>query len=191
LSTSLSSQRTSSHLCGGAVPGLLAVFGAGAFIGVTTAGRIGDGQLRRGLILTLCALPARWTVLAAASTHTAPSWSATGRPAAARRARTMATWGRPAALSGWEERMAAHRRRERDGVPVELQRLLGELRQCKDRGRIEVPLRDHGETSPPSSAAPASRTPQSTATRPDRHTLPAPHPRSRPAHDAHGAARAR
>ncbi|MFF1964400.1 Cmx/CmrA family chloramphenicol efflux MFS transporter [Streptomyces sp. NPDC058232] len=60
------------HLPDSAVPGLLAAFGAGAFIGVTAAGRIGDGQLRRGLILTLYALPAGWEVLAATGARTAP-----------------------------------------------------------------------------------------------------------------------
>ncbi|MEV0593438.1 Cmx/CmrA family chloramphenicol efflux MFS transporter [Nonomuraea cavernae] len=60
------------HLPGGAIPGLLAAFGTGAFIGVTTAGRVGDGQLRRGLVLTLCALPAGWAVLAATSAHPVP-----------------------------------------------------------------------------------------------------------------------
>lgn len=60
------------HLPDSAVPGLLAAFGAGAFIGVTAAGRIGDGQLRRGLILTLYALPAGWAVLAATGARTAP-----------------------------------------------------------------------------------------------------------------------
>jgi DHA1 family chloramphenicol resistance protein-like MFS transporter len=60
------------HLPGAAVPGLLAAFGVGAFVGVTAAGRVGDGQLRRGFVLTLCALPAGWAVLAATSAHTAP-----------------------------------------------------------------------------------------------------------------------
>jgi DHA1 family chloramphenicol resistance protein-like MFS transporter len=60
------------HLPDGAVPGLLAAFGAGAFIGVTTAGRTGDGRLRQGLILAVCALPAGWAALAVTSTHTAP-----------------------------------------------------------------------------------------------------------------------
>ncbi|GAA2073124.1 Cmx/CmrA family chloramphenicol efflux MFS transporter [Actinomadura alba] len=58
------------HLPGDAVPGLLAAFGIGAFIGVTTAGRTGDGRLRRGLVLALCALPAGWAVLAVTSAHT-------------------------------------------------------------------------------------------------------------------------
>lgn len=56
------------HLPGGAVPGLLAAFGVGAFIGVTTAGRIGDG---RGLVIALCTLPVGWTVMAATSAHPA------------------------------------------------------------------------------------------------------------------------
>lgn len=59
------------HLPGGAVPGLLAAFGVGAFVGVTAAGRVGDGQLRPGLVLAVCALPAGWAVLAATSAHTA------------------------------------------------------------------------------------------------------------------------
>ena len=46
------------HLPAGAVSGLLAAFGVGAFLGVTVAGRKGNGELRRGLVLGLCALPA-------------------------------------------------------------------------------------------------------------------------------------
>ncbi|WP_436787991.1 Cmx/CmrA family chloramphenicol efflux MFS transporter [Yinghuangia sp. YIM S10712] len=57
------------HLSDRVVPGLLAVFGVGAFVGVTTAGRVGDGQLRRGLIVGFCALPAGWAVLAVSSGH--------------------------------------------------------------------------------------------------------------------------
>jgi DHA1 family chloramphenicol resistance protein-like MFS transporter len=57
------------HLPGGAVSGLLAAFGIGAFVGVTTAGRTGDGQLRRGLVIVLCALPIGWAVLALTSAH--------------------------------------------------------------------------------------------------------------------------
>jgi DHA1 family chloramphenicol resistance protein-like MFS transporter len=53
----------------GAVPGLLAAFGVGAFLGVNVAGRSGDGRLRRGLVLVLCALPAGWLALAVASPH--------------------------------------------------------------------------------------------------------------------------
>ncbi|MFC3452521.1 Cmx/CmrA family chloramphenicol efflux MFS transporter [Amycolatopsis speibonae] len=49
----------------GAVSGLLAAFGVGAFIGVTVAGRKSDGELKRGLVLALCALPVGWAVLAA------------------------------------------------------------------------------------------------------------------------------
>lgn len=60
------------------------------------------------------------------------------RTAVARRARTMARWGSPAALAGWEERTAARRRRERDDAPVELQRLVGELRQCKVRCELSL-----------------------------------------------------
>ncbi|MBB5850068.1 Cmx/CmrA family chloramphenicol efflux MFS transporter [Amycolatopsis umgeniensis] len=52
------------RLPAGAVSGLLAAFGVGAFLGVTVAGRKGDGELRRGLILALCALPVGWAVLA-------------------------------------------------------------------------------------------------------------------------------
>ncbi|WP_328760174.1 helix-turn-helix domain-containing protein [Streptomyces sp. NBC_00271] len=50
----------------------------------------------------------------------------------------MARWGRPAAVAGWEERTAARRRRERDDAPVELQRLVGELRPCKDRCELSL-----------------------------------------------------
>lgn len=57
------------HLPGDAVPGLLAVFGAGAFAGVTLAGRTGGGRLGRGVTLALCALATGWAVLAATSTH--------------------------------------------------------------------------------------------------------------------------
>ncbi|MDX2937502.1 Cmx/CmrA family chloramphenicol efflux MFS transporter [Streptomyces ipomoeae] len=60
------------HLPGIAVPGLLAAFGVGAFVGVTTAGRVGDGRLRRGLVRTLYALPIGWAVLAATSAHPVP-----------------------------------------------------------------------------------------------------------------------
>ncbi|MEV6906166.1 Cmx/CmrA family chloramphenicol efflux MFS transporter [Amycolatopsis sp. NPDC051071] len=57
------------RLPSGAVSGLLATFGAGAFLGVTVAGRTGDGGLRRGLVVALCALPAGWALLAATSAH--------------------------------------------------------------------------------------------------------------------------
>ncbi|WP_410601093.1 Cmx/CmrA family chloramphenicol efflux MFS transporter [Amycolatopsis sp. lyj-90] len=57
------------HLPAGAVSALLAAFGVGAFLGVTVAGRKGDGELRRGLILALCALPVGWAVLAATGAH--------------------------------------------------------------------------------------------------------------------------
>ncbi|MCT9108087.1 helix-turn-helix domain-containing protein [Streptomyces mirabilis] len=50
----------------------------------------------------------------------------------------MARWGRPAAVAGWEERAAARWRRERDDAPVELQWLVGELRQCKDRCELSL-----------------------------------------------------
>ncbi|MGP3970488.1 Cmx/CmrA family chloramphenicol efflux MFS transporter [Streptomyces sp. 6N223] len=56
----------------GAVPGLLAAFGVGAFAGVTTAGRVGDGQLRRGVRLAVYALPAAWAALALTSAHAVP-----------------------------------------------------------------------------------------------------------------------
>lgn len=52
-----------------AVPGLLAAFGVGAFAGVTTAGRIGHGQLGWGAVGALLALPVGWTVLAITSSH--------------------------------------------------------------------------------------------------------------------------
>jgi DHA1 family chloramphenicol resistance protein-like MFS transporter len=52
-----------------AVPGLLAAFGAGSFLGVTAAGRLGDG---RWLVWAACALPAGWALLAATSSHAIP-----------------------------------------------------------------------------------------------------------------------
>ena len=52
------------HLPTTAVPALLAGFGAGAFAGVTAAGRLADGRLRPGLVPVLCALPAGWAALA-------------------------------------------------------------------------------------------------------------------------------
>ncbi|MEV5309547.1 Cmx/CmrA family chloramphenicol efflux MFS transporter [Streptomyces sp. NPDC052610] len=55
-------------LPGAAVPGLLAAFGAGAFAGVTVAGRKGDGRL----FPALAALPAGWAVLAVAGAHALP-----------------------------------------------------------------------------------------------------------------------
>ncbi|MEU0923404.1 MULTISPECIES: Cmx/CmrA family chloramphenicol efflux MFS transporter [Streptomyces violaceusniger group] len=60
------------HLPDTAVPALLAAFGAGAFMGVTTAGRRADGELGRGLLLALCALPAGWVLLALTSPRTTP-----------------------------------------------------------------------------------------------------------------------
>jgi DHA1 family chloramphenicol resistance protein-like MFS transporter len=60
------------HLPEQAVPGLLAAFGAGAFIGVTAAGRLGDGRLRRGVLVAMCVLPAGWTLLAAAGAQVVP-----------------------------------------------------------------------------------------------------------------------
>ncbi|MGW3405625.1 Cmx/CmrA family chloramphenicol efflux MFS transporter [Streptomyces zhihengii] len=59
-------------LPGGAVPALLAAFGAGAFAGVVTTGRTGDGRLGRGLRLTLCALPAGWAAVALAGDRPVP-----------------------------------------------------------------------------------------------------------------------
>ncbi|MFF4753799.1 Cmx/CmrA family chloramphenicol efflux MFS transporter [Streptomyces sp. NPDC002514] len=56
----------------GAVPGLLAAFGAGAFIGVNTAGRTARGRLRRGALLALGALPFGWAALALTSTRAVP-----------------------------------------------------------------------------------------------------------------------
>ncbi|GGR27090.1 Cmx/CmrA family chloramphenicol efflux MFS transporter [Streptomyces netropsis] len=60
------------YLPDGAIPGLLAAFGAGAFVGVTAAGRMGDGRLRRGLLLAVCALPAGWAALALTSERAVP-----------------------------------------------------------------------------------------------------------------------
>ncbi|MGK4580086.1 Cmx/CmrA family chloramphenicol efflux MFS transporter [Kitasatospora sp. HPMI-4] len=60
------------HLPAGAVPGLLAAFGAGAFIGVNAAGRTAHGRLRRGVVLAMGALPVGWAVLAMTSTRTVP-----------------------------------------------------------------------------------------------------------------------
>lgn len=52
-----------------AVPGLLAAFGLGSFLGVTAAGRLGDG---RWLLLPACALPVGWAALALTSSHLIP-----------------------------------------------------------------------------------------------------------------------
>ncbi|MET9438583.1 Cmx/CmrA family chloramphenicol efflux MFS transporter [Streptomyces sp. NPDC006551] len=60
------------RLPAGAVPGLLAAFGVGAFAGVNAAGRSADGRLGRGMLLALCALSAGWAVLALAGTHPVP-----------------------------------------------------------------------------------------------------------------------
>ncbi|UMP04649.1 Cmx/CmrA family chloramphenicol efflux MFS transporter [Amycolatopsis sp. EV170708-02-1] len=57
------------HLPAEAVSGLLAAFGVGAFLGVTVAGRKGNGELRRGLVFALCALPVGWAALAATGTQ--------------------------------------------------------------------------------------------------------------------------
>ncbi|MEN1974556.1 Cmx/CmrA family chloramphenicol efflux MFS transporter [Cellulomonas sp. P4] len=51
-------------LTGGALPALLAVFGVGAFLGVTLAGRIGDRHGRRLITVTGPALVAGWALLA-------------------------------------------------------------------------------------------------------------------------------
>ncbi|MDX3848165.1 MFS transporter [Streptomyces europaeiscabiei] len=55
-----------------AVTGLLAAFGAGAFIGVNIAGRTAAVHLRRGMLLALWLLPAGWAVMAATSGRTVP-----------------------------------------------------------------------------------------------------------------------
>ncbi|USQ88874.1 MFS transporter [Streptomyces phaeoluteigriseus] len=65
------------HLPDGVVPGLLAAFGAGAFAGVTVAGRTGDRTTRRGLLLALGALPFGWGVLAVAGTEPVPLFAVT------------------------------------------------------------------------------------------------------------------
>ena len=54
----------------GIVPGLLAVFGAGAFVGVTAAGRVGAGRLRWGIAIATIMLPVGWTVLVFSSSNT-------------------------------------------------------------------------------------------------------------------------
>ncbi|MEV5316161.1 Cmx/CmrA family chloramphenicol efflux MFS transporter [Streptomyces sp. NPDC052687] len=51
------------------VPGLLAAFGAGAFLGVTVAGRRGDGRLVR---YATAALPAGWAALALTASGAVP-----------------------------------------------------------------------------------------------------------------------
>ncbi|MFF5426204.1 MULTISPECIES: Cmx/CmrA family chloramphenicol efflux MFS transporter [unclassified Streptomyces] len=56
----------------GAVPALLAVFGAGSFLGVTAAGRAGEEARRRGLLVALCLLPAAWAALAVAGDRAVP-----------------------------------------------------------------------------------------------------------------------
>jgi MFS transporter, DHA1 family, chloramphenicol resistance protein len=56
----------------GAVPVLLAAFGAGAFIGVNTAGRTARGHLGRGVRLALCVLPFGWALLALTSSRAVP-----------------------------------------------------------------------------------------------------------------------
>ncbi|WTW94035.1 MFS transporter [Streptomycetaceae bacterium NBC_01309] len=59
------------------VPGLLAAFGVGAFIGVTAAGRMGDGRLGRGLLVAMCVLPAGWAALAMTGAHAVPLFALT------------------------------------------------------------------------------------------------------------------
>ncbi|WP_309049449.1 Cmx/CmrA family chloramphenicol efflux MFS transporter [Streptomyces sp.] len=56
----------------GAVPALLAVFGAGSFLGVTAAGRAGEEARRRGLLVSLCLLPPAWAALAVAGVRAVP-----------------------------------------------------------------------------------------------------------------------
>jgi DHA1 family chloramphenicol resistance protein-like MFS transporter len=53
----------------GAVPGLLAAFGFGAFVGVTVSGRIGQGRGMAGVLLTL---PVGWAVLAMTGSSLVP-----------------------------------------------------------------------------------------------------------------------
>lgn len=65
------------HLPESAVPGLLAAFGVGAFVGVTVAGRLSDGRLGRGLLAAMCALPIGWATLALTSAHAAPLFAVT------------------------------------------------------------------------------------------------------------------
>ncbi|MFI0452805.1 Cmx/CmrA family chloramphenicol efflux MFS transporter [Actinomadura sp. 6N118] len=57
------------HLPERAVPGLLAAFGAGAFAGVAVAGRL---DVRRGLVLAVCALAGGWAAMALTSAHAVP-----------------------------------------------------------------------------------------------------------------------
>ncbi|WP_436774797.1 Cmx/CmrA family chloramphenicol efflux MFS transporter [Yinghuangia sp. YIM S09857] len=59
------------------VPGLLAAFGVGAFVGVTAAGRYGDGRLGRGLLVAMCVLPLGWAMLAATAAHPGPLFAMT------------------------------------------------------------------------------------------------------------------
>lgn len=55
-----------------AVPGLLAAFGAGAFLGVNVAGRTAADRLRRGALLALGLLPVGWAVMATTSDRAVP-----------------------------------------------------------------------------------------------------------------------
>ncbi|MFF6783312.1 Cmx/CmrA family chloramphenicol efflux MFS transporter [Streptomyces sp. NPDC012510] len=55
-----------------AVTGLLAAFGAGAFLGVDIAGRTGADRLRRGVLLALVLLPVGWAVMATTSDRAVP-----------------------------------------------------------------------------------------------------------------------
>ncbi|MGW0659585.1 Cmx/CmrA family chloramphenicol efflux MFS transporter [Streptodolium elevatio] len=60
------------RLSEGVVPGLLAAFGVGAFVGVTAAGRMADGRLGRGLLFAMCVLPAGWAALAVTGAYPVP-----------------------------------------------------------------------------------------------------------------------
>ncbi|MEU8132783.1 Cmx/CmrA family chloramphenicol efflux MFS transporter [Streptodolium elevatio] len=60
------------RLSEGVVPGLLAAFGVGAFVGVTAAGRMADGRLGRGLLIAMCVLPAGWAALAVTGAYPVP-----------------------------------------------------------------------------------------------------------------------
>ncbi|MEU3373851.1 Cmx/CmrA family chloramphenicol efflux MFS transporter [Streptomyces sp. NPDC006660] len=65
------------HLPTGAVPGLLAAFGAGAFAGVNAVGRATAGRLGQGVAIALWSLPVGWTLLALTSTRPVPLFLAT------------------------------------------------------------------------------------------------------------------
>ena len=61
-----------------AVPGLLAMFGIGAFLGVNVAGRLADRHWRRIIALALPALALGWIVLAISFATPAALWVAVG-----------------------------------------------------------------------------------------------------------------